>query len=147
MVYGLWLIIISFFQMPWKIWKGTRAQLELLAEKDNFDLEATSSPCLTWVAFAGKASISVINVIIMVVAIVSGVLNLFGGFFGSVGFFTGIFRIIWYPILGYLVVVMVTWVLGYWNELLMLAINVANDLRSLRVHTVPDETPIKSSLD
>ncbi len=133
--------------MPWTIWKSTRAQLELLAEKDHFDLDATSSPCLTWVAFAGKASISVINVIIMVVAIVSGVLNLFGGFFGSVGFFTGIFRIIWYPILGYLVVVMVTWVLGYWNELLMLAINVANDLRSLRVHTVPDETPIESSLD
>ena len=147
MVYGLWLMIISFFQMPWKIWKGTRAQLELLAEKDHFDLEATSSPCLTWVAFAGKASISVINVIIMIIAIVCGVLNLFGGFFGDVGFFTGIFRIIWYPILGYLVVVMVTWVLGYWNELLMLAINVANDLRSLRVHTVPDETPIESSLD
>jgi hypothetical protein len=139
MVYGLWLLIITFFRMPIIVWKGTRAQLEALAEKDEFDMEATGSPCMTWIAFSGKAFISVLNFLIMAVAVLAGVYNLFGGFFGSVGFFTGWGRLILYPIVGYLATVAVTWALSYWIELITLGINLANDISALRDETVAEK--------
>ena len=132
MIYGLWLLIISFFQMPIIVWKDTRVQLEALAEKDPMDLMATASPCITWTAFAGKAFITMLNVIIMLIAVLGGVFNLFSGLFGPVGFATGVGRLIYYPILGYLIAVVATWMLGYLFELVMLAVNVANDIQQIR---------------
>ena len=136
MVYGLWLLIITFFKMPVIVWKGTKTQLEALAEQEEFDIEATGSPCMTWIAFSGKAFISVLNLIIIVVAVVSGIYNLFDGIFGGIGFATGLGRMIIYPVLGYLATVVVTWALSYWFELIMLGINVANDIRALREESI-----------
>ena len=132
MVYGLWLLIVTFFKMPIIVWKGTKTQLEALAEQDEFDIEATGSPCMTWIAFSGKAFISILNLIIVAVAIIGGIYNLFSGIFGPIGFATGLGRMIIYPILGYLGAVVVTWALSYWFELIMLGINVANDIQALR---------------
>jgi len=132
MVYGLWLLIISFLGMPIVVWKGTRAQLETLARQDQFNLEKTASPCMTWIAFAGKPLITVLNVIIFAIGTVSGIYNLYCGIIGSIKLSTGIALVIVYPIAGYLGAVIITWVLGYWFELLMLGISVANDINALR---------------
>ncbi|KPL06284.1 hypothetical protein AMJ86_08980 [bacterium SM23_57] len=145
MVYGLWLLIVTFFKMPIIVWKGTKTQLEALAEQEEFDMETTGSPCMTWIAFSGKAFISILNLIIVAVAVLSGIYNLFGGIFGPIGFATGLGRMIIYPILGYLGAVVVTWALSYWFELILLGINVANDIRALRQESMPKPNPTETS--
>jgi hypothetical protein len=139
MIYGLWLLIITFFKMPIIVWKGTRTQLEALAEEEDFDMESTGSPCMTWIAFSGKAFISVLNFLIMAFAVLAAIYNLLSGMFGSVGFFTGWGRLILYPIVGYLATVAVTWALSYWIELITLGINLANDITALREEAVSEK--------
>jgi hypothetical protein len=138
MGYGLWLLIISFLGMPIVVWKGTRAQLETLARQDQFNLEKTASPCMTWIAFAGKPLITILNVLIIAIGTASGIYNLYCGIIGSIKLSTGIILVIVYPIAGYLGAVIITWVLGYWFELLMLGISVANDINALKKSDIPN---------
>jgi hypothetical protein len=143
MVYGLWLLIISFFRMPIVIWNGTRTQLETLAKEDQFNLDTTASPCMTWIAYSGKPFITVLNVIIFAVGVASGIYNLYCGIIGSITLSTGVILLIAYPIAGYLGAVLMTWILGYWIELLMLGISVANDINALRKLDTSNSSPGK----
>ncbi|MBI2862625.1 MAG: hypothetical protein HYX89_07385 [Chloroflexi bacterium] len=114
---GVWIVIVSFFVLPWRFLQDTSRMLGEIGRAGSFaDTSGEQNPFLSWFAVAGKLAISISALLWLVGVIIAGIGQGVGGFVlslivGLVGAFVGI------------------WLLALWRELVLLVFYIDRNTR------------------